>query len=79
MAAPHPGVVGDAWDGNEGEGGQSEEDVGDGGQSEPELDGGVAPLPSLHLLLWLLSRLSLQLPSLKSYHPCLQQADEAEG
>lgn len=74
MEAPHPGGVGDAWDENASEGGQSEVDVDGGGRSEPEVDGGAAPLPSLLLLLpSLLSRLARQ------DQPCLQRAGGAEG
>lgn len=77
MEAPHPGAVGDAWDENGGEGGQSEVDAGGDGRSEPEVDGGAALLPSLLpplSLLFLLSRLSL-----RSDQPCLRRADGAEG
>lgn len=76
MEAPHPGGVGDAWDENASEGGQSEVDVDGGGRSEPEVDGGAAPLPSLLPLLVLPSQLSrLARPD----PPCLQRAGGAEG
>lgn len=71
MEAPHPGEVGDAWDGNAGEGEQCEVDVGGGGQSELEADGGAALLPSLLPLL----RLFL----LSLHQPCLQWGGGAEG
>lgn len=77
MEAPRPGGVGDAWDENGGEGGQSEVGAGGGVRSEPEVDGGAALLPSLLpllSLLFLLSRLSL-----RSDQPCLRWAGGAEG
>lgn len=77
MGAPHPGEVGDAWDGNVGEGLQCEVDVGGGGQSDLEVDGGAALLPSLlPLLLWLFL---LSLLSLQTDRPFLLWAGGAEG
>lgn len=76
MEALHPSEVGDAWDENGGEDGQSEVDEGGGGRSDPGVDDGAALLPCRLplLLLFLLALLSHQ-----TDQPCLLWACGAEG
>lgn len=79
MGAPHLSGVGDVWDGNASEGGQSEGDAGGGGWSEQEVDGGACLLLFLlPQLLWL-SLLSQLLLSLHLDRLCLRQVGGAEG
>lgn len=79
MGAPRPGAAGDAWDGNGGEGGQSEVDAGGGGQSGPGMDGGVGLLPDLLPQLLLLCLPSRPRLAHQSARTSLRRAGGAEG
>lgn len=77
MAVLRPGVMGGAWDGNGGVGGQNGVDVDGGVWSESVVDGGAALLLALLPQLALLFQLSPL--SLRSDQPCLPWVGGAVG